>query len=53
MTDLGTPKVSVGSTFPVEPVVHVGFPKAMTVADLIKGKSKVLFVSLPGAFTPT
>jgi len=45
--------VSVGDKFPTTPVVHVGFPKAKTIAELLEGKSKVLFVSLPGAFTPT
>ena len=50
---LGVPAVSVGDKFPTTPVVHVGFPKAKTIAELLEGKSKVLFVSLPGAFTPT
>ncbi len=51
--DLGKPNVGVGDKFPTEPIVHVGFPKAMPVSKLLEGKSKVLFVSLPGAFTPT
>jgi peroxiredoxin len=50
---LGVTAVSVGDKFPTTPVVHVGFPKAKTIAELLEGKSKVLFVSLPGAFTPT
>ncbi|KOO25302.1 bacteria-like protein [Chrysochromulina tobinii] len=38
---LGVPAVSVGDKFPTTPVVHVGFPKAKTIAELLEGKSKV------------
>ena len=53
MADLGKPKVAVGDKFPMEPVIQVGFKNAMPVGKLFEDKSKVLFVSLPGAFTPT
>jgi hypothetical protein len=49
---LGVPAVSVGDKFPTTPVVHVGFPKAKTIAELLEGKSKVLFVSLPAHSPP-
>jgi len=53
MADLGMPKVAVGDAFPMDAVVQVGFKNAMPMSKLFEGKSKVLVVSLPGAFTPT
>jgi len=50
--------VTVGSSFPTDAVVHVGFAGGpnpatpVTTGSLIKGL-KVLVVTLPGAFTPT
>ena len=54
---LGKPTIAVGAKFPSDVVVHVGFagntPSApQTVGSLVAGK-KILFVTLPGAFTPT
>ena len=54
---LGEPIIKVGDTFPTDVIVHIGFagntPTApQKVGSLTAGK-KVLFVSLPGAFTPT
>ena len=43
---------AVGSKFPVDTKVHLGFKNEVTMGDLINGK-KILLVSLPGAFTPT
>jgi len=43
----------VGSNFPTTPTVQVGFKNAMPTSKLLEGFSKVMFVSLPGAFTPT
>ena len=51
--------VAVGDKFPTAPVVHhEGFggntPSAIkTVGDMLGDNKKVLFVTLPGAFTPT
>ena len=55
--ELGEPKVKVGDAFPADVTVHIGFagntPSApQTTGSLVAGK-KVLFVTLPGAFTPT
>ena len=50
---LGKPSFGVGAMFPTTPVVQVGFKNAMPVSKLFEGMSKVLFVTLPGAFTPT
>jgi len=50
--------VTVGSPFPTDAVVHVGFAGGptpatpVTTGSLISGL-KVLVVTLPGAFTPT
>ena len=53
---LGSPTIKVGDTFP-DVIVHVGFagntPDApQSTTSLLKDK-KCLFVTLPGAFTPT
>lgn len=47
------PKVKTGDAFPMEPHVQHGWLKATTLGDLFKDCSKVLVVTLPGAFTPT
>jgi len=51
--DLGKPIVAVGDAFPTTPYVQREWKVHYTIGDLIKGYSKVLIVSLPGAFTPT
>jgi len=49
--------VAIGDTFPTDAIVHVGFAGGpapatpVTSGSLLKGKT--LFVTLPGAFTPT
>lgn len=57
MGSLGSPKIAVGGAFPKDVTVHIGFagntPSApQSSGSLVAGK-KVLFVTLPGAFTPT
>ena len=48
--------IAVGDKFPTEAVVHIGFAGGptpalpVTTGSLLEGK--VLFVTLPGAFTP-
>ena len=54
---LGEPIIKVGDAFPKDVTVHIGFAGNTPTApqksgDLVAGK-KVLFVTLPGAFTPT
>ena len=54
---LGEAKIKVGDEFPKDVTVHIGFagntPSApQSSGSLVAGK-KVLFVTLPGAFTPT
>jgi len=50
--------IAVGDAFPKEAVLHIGFAGGpspatpVTTGSLVGGK-KVLFVMLPGAFTPT
>jgi len=50
---LGKPLLSVGDKFPTSPIVHVGWKKPFSIASLLEGKRKVLWVTLPGGFTPT
>ena len=54
---LGSPKVAVGDTFPQDVIVHIGFagntPSAPQPSGVLVNGKKVLFVTLPGAFTPT
>ena len=49
--------VGVGSTFPMDVIVHKGFagntPDAPTKMSTFLTGTKALVVSLPGAFTPT
>ena len=54
---LGVPKVKVGDSFPTDVTVHIGFagntPNAPQKSGTLVAGKKVLFVTLPGAFTPT
>ena len=50
--------IKVGDAFPTDPVVHIGFaggptPCTPQTAGELMSAGKVLFVTLPGAFTPT
>ena len=50
--------IKVGDTFPTDAVVHIGFPGGPSpvlpvTSGSIAGKGKILYVTLPGAFTPT
>tara|TARA_B110001452_G_scaffold78286_1_gene63832 strand:+ start:336 stop:494 length:159 start_codon:yes stop_codon:yes gene_type:complete len=50
--------IKVGDTFPTDAVVHIGFaggptPATPVTSGSIAGKGKILYVTLPGAFTPT
>jgi len=51
--DQGVPKVKTGDKFPMEPIVQASWKRAYTMAQLTKGVSKFLVITLPGAFTPT
>ena len=54
---VGSGTIGVGSTFPMDTIVHLGFagntPDAPKPMSTFLSGAKALVVSLPGAFTPT
>ena len=50
--------IKVGDNFPTDAVLHIGFaggptPSTRVATGALTAGKKVLFVTLPGAFTPT